>query len=135
MVEAIDQGRFHKVPLLFGFNSEECLSPIFLEFLPQARIKAKVWDQDSSNMIETILNTRDRLQASKDIKALYTDKRFQEDIAALVKYCTDDQLILPIVRHAESVSKYDVPVHMYMMAFQFLPHFTPGEYVHLLLFG
>nr|CAI5826694.1 unnamed protein product [Callosobruchus analis] len=122
----LTKGRFHKVPLLFGFNSEECLSPIFLEFLPQARIKAKVWDQDSSNMIETILNTRDRLQASKDIKALYTDKRFQEDIAALVKYCTDDQLILPIVRHAESVSKYDVPVHMYMMAFQFLPHFTPG---------
>nr|CAI5817273.1 unnamed protein product [Callosobruchus analis] len=94
MVEAIDQGRFHKVPLLFGFNSEECLSPIFLEFLPQARIKAKVWDQDSSNMIETILNTRDRLQASKDIKALYTDKRFQEDIAALVKVCIKECVIV-----------------------------------------
>nr|CAH7760988.1 unnamed protein product [Callosobruchus chinensis] len=126
MADAVDRGRFHKVPLLFGFNSEESLSPLFLMFLPEAIEKAKLWDQDSTNMIATILNIHDRLQASKDMKALYTNKRFQDDIAALVEYCTDDQMTLPIGKHAESASKNGVPVYMYMMAFRFFPHFTPG---------
>ncbi|VEN35293.1 unnamed protein product, partial [Callosobruchus maculatus] len=126
MTDVINQGKFHKVPLLFGFNSEECLSPLYLQLLPQIYRKAIVWDRDPSKMIENTLNVRDRRKAGEDMKAIYTNSSFLKDIAALVKYCTDDQFTLPVGRHAESASKYGVPVYMYQMAYHFVPHFTPG---------
>ncbi|VEN46887.1 unnamed protein product [Callosobruchus maculatus] len=126
MTEAVDKGRFQKVPLLFGFNSEECLSPMFLEFLPQIKRKAKLWDQDPSNMIQVNLDVRDRLKAGQDMKALYTNTSFSEDLAAIFKFCSDDQFIMGIVRHAESASKHGVPVYMYQLDYRVLPHFMPG---------
>nr|CAH7760970.1 unnamed protein product [Callosobruchus chinensis] len=87
MTAAVDNGRFQKVPLLFGFNSEECLSPIFSEFLPQIKRRAKIWDQDPSNMIQVNIDVDDRLKTGQDMKALYTNTSFSEDLAAVVKVC------------------------------------------------
>ncbi|CAH1962625.1 unnamed protein product [Acanthoscelides obtectus] len=87
MADAISQGRFHKVPLLFGFNSEDCISPILVGLVPQINRKAKMWDQELSRMIQVNVNVDDRLKAAKDMKALYTNKSFSDDLAAVVKVC------------------------------------------------
>ncbi|CAH1994053.1 unnamed protein product [Acanthoscelides obtectus] len=126
MGDAISQGRFHKVPLLFGLNSEECISPIFLGFVPQIKRKAKMWDEEPSRMIQVNVKVDDRLKAAEDMKALYTNKSFSDDIAAVVKFSSDDFFVLPVVKHAESASKNDVPVYMYELGYRFLPHFVPG---------
>ncbi|CAH1962617.1 unnamed protein product [Acanthoscelides obtectus] len=126
MTDAIDSGRFHRVPLLFGFNDEECLSPIYLKFLLQIKRKAKVWDRYPSNMIQNTFNVDDRSQTGEDIKQLYTNKSFSKDLPALIRFCTDDQFTLPVGRHAESASKHGVPVYMYILGYRYIPHFIPG---------
>ncbi|VEN46881.1 unnamed protein product [Callosobruchus maculatus] len=133
MADSIDDGRFHKVPLLFGFNSEECLSPVFLKSLKHIKQKAKRWDQDTSKMLDITVNISDRSKAAEDIKTLYTNRSFSEDLAAVVKFCTDDEFTLPIARHAESASEHGVPVYMYTMDYKFVPHFVPGEYLLIII--
>ncbi|CAH1994057.1 unnamed protein product [Acanthoscelides obtectus] len=126
MGDAISQGRFHKVPLLFGVNSEECLLPMFVGFVPQIKRKAKMWDEEPSKMIQVNVNVDDRLKAAEDMKPLYTNKSFSDDIAAVVKFSTDDFFVLPAAKHAESASKNGVPVYMYQLAYHYIPHFVPG---------
>nr|CAH7721672.1 unnamed protein product [Callosobruchus chinensis] len=126
MTDAIDEGRFHKVPLLFGMNSEECLSPVYLGFLPQIKRKAEKWDEEIWKMIDSTVNVEDKVKAAQDMKVFYADETFSEDPAAVVKFCTDDEFTLPIGRHAESASKNGVPVYMYMMDHKYVPHFVPG---------
>nr|CAH7721681.1 unnamed protein product [Callosobruchus chinensis] len=127
MTDAIDEGRFHKVPLLFGMNSEECLSPVYLGFLPQIKRKAEKWDEEIWKMIDSTVNVEDKVKAAQDMKVFYADETFSEDPAAVVKFCTDDEFTLPIGRHAESASKNGVPVYMYMMDHKYVPHFVPVE--------
>ncbi|VEN36726.1 unnamed protein product [Callosobruchus maculatus] len=126
MTDAIDEGRFHKVPILFGINSEECLSPIYLGFLPQIKRKGEKWDQEIWKMIDINVNVQDRVKAAEDMKVFYTDESFSEDPASVVKFCTDDEFTLPMGRHAESASKHGVPVYMYMVDHKYVPHFIPG---------
>ncbi|CAH1962619.1 unnamed protein product [Acanthoscelides obtectus] len=85
MTDAVDEGNFHKVPLLFGINSEECLTPQYLGFLTQIQRKAIVWDNDISKMIDLNVNIPDRLEAAADMKAIYTNRKFFSDVAAIVK--------------------------------------------------
>nr|CAI5863031.1 unnamed protein product [Callosobruchus analis] len=68
VTDAIDEGRFHKMPILFGMNSEECVSPTYLEFLPKIKRKAEKWEQEIWKMIDATVNVQDKVKAAEDMK-------------------------------------------------------------------
>nr|CAH7764314.1 unnamed protein product [Callosobruchus chinensis] len=122
--DAIDNGEFKKIPMLFGFNEEDAINPIISGNYVQ---KARAWDKNPNNMLfENIkVSSENKVELARKLKALYTNTSFQADLPSLIKVVTDSVIAMPVIRFAESASKH-TPVYMFVATQTFLEHPVPG---------
>ncbi|XP_050509776.1 juvenile hormone esterase-like [Diabrotica virgifera virgifera] len=113
MHENFKYGMFSRVPVLIGFNSEEEVA----YNLVVTRSKAGYMDSNNKYMVNGNLNIKAEniLPAGKKLKKLYSDKTFEEDFLALVKFASDAKYTTGICRQIELQSKY-ADVYMYQFS-------------------
>ncbi|VEN51773.1 unnamed protein product [Callosobruchus maculatus] len=122
--DAIDNGKFKKIPLLMGFNEEDAINPIITGNYVQ---KSLAWDEHPDWMLfENIkISSENKKELARKLKALYTNTSFKEDVPSVIKVVTDSVIAMPVIRFAESASKH-APVYMFMTSQTFMKHPVPG---------
>uniref|UniRef100_A0A6P7G164 Carboxylic ester hydrolase n=1 Tax=Diabrotica virgifera virgifera TaxID=50390 RepID=A0A6P7G164_DIAVI len=117
MQAALSNGRFNRVPVLIGFNSEESLA--FLGLIGEQNIeeRAKLLDENPANVAEALnVAEEDKENVGKQLKALYTSSSFTDDRDALITFTSDAVFVRSIIRQAESISRH-VPVYLYDLTY------------------
>ncbi|CAH1985040.1 unnamed protein product [Acanthoscelides obtectus] len=125
--DAVDNGKFKKVPMLIGFNDEEGVNPYISGNYLQ---KSTAWEKDPSNMLfENIRVPRTkRKEFGQKLKSFYTNTSFVTDARSVIKICSDFALAMPTIRFAESASKH-AQVYMFLTSQTFQPHpLAAGKY-------
>ncbi|KAJ8923390.1 hypothetical protein NQ315_001948 [Exocentrus adspersus] len=117
MHEDIRTGNINKVPIMLGFNSEEKLGAAqdgdaIIEL-------AKNLDKDLSKVVSNKYNIteKDKPEAGKLLRKLYTNDTFQKNISAVIRYLSDEDFTTPMIRHAKLQSNY-TDVYLYQFAYK-----------------
>ncbi|XP_018568324.1 acetylcholinesterase isoform X2 [Anoplophora glabripennis] len=116
--EPFRTGNINQVPILIGFNSEEYL--LVASAIPSGPPnRAKYFDTDLSNLVGNKYNMtkENKVAAGRKLRQIYTDRTFQEDIAAVIKFTSDEVFSTPSTRHAKLQSSY-TDVYMYQFSYK-----------------
>ncbi|XP_018568325.1 cholinesterase 1 [Anoplophora glabripennis] len=110
-------GHINQVPILIGFNSEEYLLGALEPNAPENR--AKYFDKDLSSLIGNKYNMtkENKVTAGRKLRQIYTDRTFQEDIPAVIKFTSDEVFTTPTIRHAKLQSSY-TDVYLYQFSYK-----------------
>ncbi|CAG9858052.1 unnamed protein product [Phyllotreta striolata] len=117
MYELVKTGRFSRVPIMIGFNSEEYIS---LAKNPAAVASlAKKYDDNPITLVPADMNADPNLKSKigSTIKAIYTGgASFAESGGAPVRVRSDDAFIRGTIRFAQLMAQY-ADVYMYQFSY------------------
>nr|CAI5859131.1 unnamed protein product [Callosobruchus analis] len=117
--DAIENGNFIQVPVLLGFNSEESLCPMKIgngtgDFWE----RAKELDDNPSQILGALnVGRENATQIGIDLRKLYTNRLFANDIPALVRYISDYRFCTSTTKLAKSASQF-IPTYLYEFSFK-----------------
>ncbi|KAJ8970720.1 hypothetical protein NQ317_018754 [Molorchus minor] len=121
MEDNMERGNFNQVPTLIGFNSEEIL--LFYASAENATAEllslAAYFDEDLSRLINNNFNmtSQDKVEAGEELRNVYTDGDFQDDLGALIRFCSDQGFTTPGIRHAALQSNF-TDVYLYQFSYK-----------------
>lgn len=117
MLEAISNGNFDRIPMMFGFDSGEGLS--FVHDLETIENEAKRIDFDPSLLISPRLHVppEELPLAGEEYRSVYTQTKFQYNISTFVKYMGDELFLIPTLHHAVLASAY-TPAYFYQFSYE-----------------
>ncbi|VEN58611.1 unnamed protein product [Callosobruchus maculatus] len=117
--DAIDTQVFLLVPILLGFNSEESLCPLSTgNTTGDFWKRAKELDDDPSQILGVLkVGQQNATQLGIELRKLYTNGLFVDDIPALVRYMSDYRFVTATTKHARMASHF-VPTYLYEFSFK-----------------
>ncbi|KAJ8919907.1 hypothetical protein NQ315_006436 [Exocentrus adspersus] len=115
--DLIEDGSISTVPLMIGYMSEEQISRAgdedgFLWLRQQ-------YDETPAALVTDdmhIINESTKALVGEEVKKIYTDTTFEEDIAAAVHYFSDVSFSIPIIHHAKLQSSSS-DVYLYQFSY------------------
>ncbi|KAJ8923401.1 hypothetical protein NQ315_001959 [Exocentrus adspersus] len=116
--EDIKTGNINHIPILIGFASEE-QTFFWKNDSPKPATQAEYLEKDLSHLIGNKFNMtkQNKLTAGSKLKDVYTDKSFEDDLAAVVKFYSDESFTTPAIRHAKLQSNY-TDVYLYQFSYK-----------------
>ncbi|KAJ8951541.1 hypothetical protein NQ318_020414 [Aromia moschata] len=127
----MEVGNMNQIPTLIGFNSEELV--YFLRGVPDVSVflapLGSYFDEDTSRLINNKFNmtAENKVKAGEELRRIYTETSFEEDVSALVRFLSDQSYSTPSARQAVLQSKYTY-VYLYQFSYSGL---IGGNTVHI----
>ncbi|KAJ8970724.1 hypothetical protein NQ317_018758 [Molorchus minor] len=117
--ENFKDGNINPVTTMIGFNSEEELHFVSGDWKKTLKEEGIYFDEDPSRLIHNKFNmsSEDKVKAGEELREIYTDGQFQDDVYALIKFHSDEVLTTPIIRQVELQSKYR-DVYLYQFSYK-----------------
>ncbi|KAJ8916852.1 hypothetical protein NQ315_005859 [Exocentrus adspersus] len=113
----LEKGEINKVPMIIGLNSEEEIGQVLnLNSLKKTMTKyddnlALIVNDDLHIQNETI-----QLEVGENIRKIYTDGLFEDDLASSVRFISDGRYSINIIKYAQMISKF-TDVYFYQFSY------------------
>ncbi|XP_056632576.1 carboxylic ester hydrolase-like [Diorhabda sublineata] len=114
MYTLVENGTFHQVPVLMGFNSEEGIG--VASDMESWKKRVQGYDDNPSLLVDSdmyIFNSDIKWEVGNKIRSIYVgDQPFGDNVGKAVQYYSDNKFIRAIIKFAELLSKH-VDLHFY----------------------
>ncbi|KAJ3667200.1 hypothetical protein Zmor_002600 [Zophobas morio] len=113
----LKSGNFVKVPIMIGITSEESAEDA--ADLNVLKSNMRVYDENLSWLVPDDLNIEDeekKLMVGALIRGFYTNSKFEENLAAGIRYFSDNSFTRSVIKHAQLQSKF-TDVYFYQFSY------------------
>ncbi|RZB39577.1 venom carboxylesterase-6-like, partial [Asbolus verrucosus] len=117
MYSDLESGNFIKVPILIGITSEESIEEAGDLSLLQETMKT--YDENLHWLVPDDMNIKDeekRKMVGSIIRSLYSESNFEQNLAAGIRFFSDNSFTRSVIKHAELQSKF-TDVYFYQFSY------------------